>query len=169
MLKYKIRQYIIHCERYFLSLLLCLITLLFTFPKHTGFVIIFVFLFLIPWAIVNAIFMAIKTKGRKERGVKLLLWLATCSASISHHLYLEYTTEAYALKVSNAVFTYHQNHGYYPSSLEELSFKKSITRQYGLSYSNNDGRPLLLYRATWIIFDVYTFDFEKQKWRYQPS
>lgn len=151
------------------TVILCLFTLLITFPKHGGFMLGFVFLFLAPSLLKSLYFIIIKNKERKQRYIQTLLWAITCSAVIIHHVYLHETTQVFAEQVSSAIVTYHKNNGIYPETAESLGIDKQSMREFGLYYSYKDKSPFLFYRATWIIYDTYMFDFKNNKWGFQPS
>ncbi len=151
------------------TIILCLVTLLLTFPKHGGFMLGFVFLLLIPSLLKSFYFIFVKNKERKQRTIQTLLWAITCSTTIIHHVYLYTTTQAFAEQVSSAVISYHQKNGAYPESYEALGYNKQAMREYGLYYSYKDNKPFLYYRATWIVYDTYMFDFKNNKWGYRAS
>ena len=151
------------------TIILCLVTLLLTFPKLGGFILGFVLLFLVPSLLKSLYFIIIKNKERKQRTIQTLLWTVTCSIIIIHHVYLHKTTQNFAIKVSNSVLSYKQERGNYPESYEVLGFDKKIMREYRLYYSYKDKTPYLFYPATWIPFDTYIFNFETHRWDYQAD
>ena len=151
------------------TVILCLVTLLITFPKYGGFMLGFVFLFLMPSLLKSLYFIFIKNKEKKQRSIQTLLWVIACSISIIHHVYLYKTTQAFAEQVSNAVIMFYQKNGAYPESYETLGFDEQTMKKYGLYYSYKDQKPFLFYPATWMVYDVYMFDFKNQKWVYQAS
>lgn len=151
------------------TITLCLAVLWITFPKHGGFMLGWFFLFLIPSSLKSLYFIFIKNKERKQRIIQTLLWAVTCTTIIIHHVYLYKSTQTFAGKVSQAVVAYHQENGEYPASYKILGFNKQTMREFGLHYSYKDKTPFLFYRATWIAYSTYTFDFKDNKWTYQGS
>jgi hypothetical protein len=151
------------------TVILCLVTLLFTFPKHGGFMLGFGLLLLAPSLLKSLYFIFIKNQERKQRSIQTFLWAVTFSTVVIHHIYLHKTTQNFAEQVSSAVVTYYLKNGLYPDSTEALGFDKQAMREHGLYYSYKDKTPFLFYRATWIIYDTYMFNFKNNKWGYQAS
>jgi len=149
--------------------ILCLVTLFLTYPKHGGFMLGFVVVILFPSLLKSLYYIFIKNKDRKQRIVQTTLWAITCSITIIHHIYLYKTTQTYAEEVSNSIVMYYQKNGDYPTSYDVIGLDKAAMREYGLYYSYKDKVPFLIYRATWIVFDTYAFNFNTKKWGYKPS
>ncbi len=151
------------------TIIVCLITLLVTFSKHGGFVLGFVLLFLIP-STVKSIYLAfVKNDRKKQRSIQMLLWAVTCLAITTHHFYLYKTAQNYSVKVSSAIVQFYKVNGSYPESADILGFDKQEMKNYGVYYSYTDNSPFLFYPATWIVFDSYVYDFNLNKWVYDPS
>lgn len=63
---------------------------------------------------------------------------------------------------------FHKINHRYPADLEEAGISKSeLSSRLGLSgYLLKDGNPNFFYAATYIPFDVWSFNFAKQEWAY---
>ncbi len=148
----------------------CLLVALFTFPKHCGFMLELVLVFLVPILLVRIFRICTRSEQRKQRIIQVILWVVTCLSVIIHHIYLYQTTQNFANRFSDAVIAYHNQHGVYPKSADELNFDKKTIKKYSIHYLYKDDKPpFLAYHATWIIFDSYHFDFKTKEWSYLPS
>ncbi|RJG36917.1 hypothetical protein [Motilimonas pumila] len=151
------------------TVILCLVTLLFTLQKHGGFMLGFVLLLLAPSFLKSLYFIFVKNREREQRSIQTFLWVVSCSVVVIHHIHLHKTTQDFAEQVSSAVVTYYQQNGFYPDSAEALDFDKQALTHHGLYYSHKNGAPLLWYRATWIVYDIYMFNFNDNSWCYQAN
>ncbi len=151
------------------TVILCLVTLYIAFPKHAGFMMGFVLLFLIPSLIKSLYYIFIKNIEQKQRLLQTAMWVITCVVVFTHHIYLHKTTRDIAVQVSSRIVIYEQSNGLYPESIEVLGFDEQEMKPYGLSYSNYDNDPLLFYYVTWIPFESYQFDFGNKQWDNQSG
>ncbi|MES2673845.1 MAG: hypothetical protein V4660_06365 [Pseudomonadota bacterium] len=151
------------------TVILCLCTLLVSFPKHGGFILGFISIFLMPSLVKSLYLIFFKNIERRQRAIQTLLWAITCSVVIIHHLYLYKTTQSFAKSLSTAVTQYHEKTGFYPDSAESLGFNMQALKKYRLHYSYENETPFLFYPATWIAFDAYSFNFKTNKWEFQGS
>lgn len=151
------------------TVILCIVTLLLTFPTHTGFMLGFVLIILAPSLLKSVYLIFIKGKDKNQRLIQTALWAATCATVIIHHAYLHISTRAFAEQVSNTIVTYHKENNTYPDAIETLGFTKQMLKNHGLAYSYKNEPPFLFYRVTWIVFDTYIFNFESNTWNYQSS
>lgn len=147
--------------------ILCLITLLLTFPKNAGFMLGLVLLLLIPSFLKSIYYIFIKNKEQKQRSIQSTLWLVTCSAVIINHVYLHKTTRVFAEQVSDSIVAYHKLNGEYPNSVNVLNFDQRKIEKYRLHYFFKNNQPYLFYPATWIIYDTYMFNFKNNEWVFQ--
>ncbi|HEY9037280.1 MAG TPA: hypothetical protein VIM96_11280 [Pseudomonadales bacterium] len=148
---------------------LCIVCLVFTFPKHMGFILAFAFVFLIPSMFKSAYIVFVKKKGQKQRTIQTALWAVTCTAVIVHHAYLHYTTREFAQEVAVKIHSYKDKNGSYPKDIETIGYTSKDLKPYWLAYFHNDNDPHLFYAATWIVYDAYTYDFTKGIWALQAS
>ncbi len=149
------------------TLFYCLLVALFTFPKHYGFMLQFVLIFLVPVLLVRIFRIYTRSEQRKQRIIQVILWVVTCLSVVIHHIYLYETTKKFANRFSDVVIAYHNQHGVYPKSADELNFDKQKVKEYRVIYSYEDGKaPVLFYFATWMPFSSYHFDFKAKEWEY---
>ncbi len=148
----------------------CVLIALFTFPKYSGFMLGLVLIFLVPVLLVRIFRICTRSEHRKQRIIQVILWVVTCLSVVIHHIYLYQTTKNFANRFSHAVIAYHNKHGVYPKSADELNFDKQTVRKYSIHYLYKDNeQPFLVYHATWIVFDSYHFDFKTKEWEYFPD
>ncbi|MBS9779394.1 MAG: hypothetical protein KGV51_02085 [Moraxellaceae bacterium] len=149
----------------------CLLVALFTFPKHYGFMLQFVLIFLVPVLLVRIFRICTRSEQRKQRIIQVILWVVTCLSVIIHHIYLYQTTQNFANRFSDAVIAYHNQHGVYPNSADELDIDKQLIEKYDINYNYQDNQPYLCYRSTWrnSKTEHFNFDFEDKTWGYLPS
>jgi len=151
------------------TVIFCVITLIITMQKHAGFILGMLLIFLIPVLLQNFYFIYSKKSERKYRSIQAFLWIATCLVVIGHHVYLHKTTRTFAAEVSSAVVMHQQQHAFYPNTLEQLGFDRTELRKRSLMYSyEKNAKPILIYRATWIPFEAYHFDFDTYMWSDKP-
>ncbi len=153
------------------TLFCCLLVALFTFPKHYGFMLQFVLVFLVPVLLVRTFRICTRSEHRKQRIIQVVLWVVTCLAVIIHHIYLYETTKNFANYLSDTIVSYHIEYGVYPKSADELDIDKQLIEKYGINYNYQGNQPYLCYRSTWTNSKTehFNFDFESETWGYLPS
>ncbi|MCJ8313673.1 MAG: hypothetical protein HRU38_16155 [Saccharospirillaceae bacterium] len=148
------------------TVIACLVILVITYGKFTGFINILVIFILIPSTLKSLYFILIKQKERKQRLIKLCLWTVTILATCLHHLYLSKTSEQLANDVLSKINSYNSTTNNYPESLDIININPESTKEYYLIYSFNENSPFLYYRSTWMIYNGYQYDFDNKKWIY---
>lgn len=144
--------------------LLCAMVVLVVMQKHSGFLLILVVLLLAPSFLRSLYDIFIKRQQVKLKAAQTLIWLMTCLGIAGVHYHLHQTAREQANQVVGALHSYRYEQGHYPQALEEL---RDVSAETSLYYANEDGQPILFYRATWIVFETYFYDFNKQEWQLQ--
>lgn len=65
-----------------------------------------------------------------------------------------------------AVEHYHQLHGAYPDHEEDLDIDASLKMDHFLFYVGVEGKPHVGYASPLIMFDTYSYDFDRKEWLY---
>jgi hypothetical protein len=155
-------------RRYRWTLIAGLAALLFAAPIHGGFLIYLVIPVLAIWIMYNLV-RARKDKARlKPLGAKLLIWLAVIAIVLGRHGYLFKASHADADLALSKVLAYRTQHGVYPADLAAAGIgDPHFGQEWALHYEAPNGQPELLYFATFVPFDTYSYDFQTMEWRYQ--
>jgi hypothetical protein len=62
------------------------------------------------------------------------------------------------------------DNGFYPANLAEVGLDaKHFQNEWHIWYNNDRKGPFLSYPLTFIPFNMYHYDFEKQKWEHMPD
>jgi hypothetical protein len=134
-----------------------------------GVLVMFFVLFLVIWAAVSLSIVSRDRGQLKSRSIKFSLWLATMSVVCSLHWYYSVSARRAADQFEMAIEQYKARHGSYPENLMAAGLDAERAYRINLHYGVFDGRPLLVYGATLVAFDMYNYDFEHHVWVYQPD
>ena len=150
------------------TLVVSLIVVLLLTQKHSGFMLAFVLLFLVPWFAYSGYRCLRFPIERKLRIQKTIVWFVAVVVIVSVHLVMYRSAKSYALGVSEKIETYISSHGQCPTKLEDVGISKSTFKEHlGLGgYSCKDQRPFLFYASTYVPFETENYDFTKHEWRH---
>ena len=151
---------------YITTLVACGLVLMLTGPPHAGFMICFVGFFLAMWIVLGMIAVIQEREELKPRAIKLGLWMATIAIVLGLHWHYAVDARQTADNYARAIEQYKSEHGAYPRDLMAAGLDEKAAHRLMLSYSVDDGKPFLIYAATFIIFDTYDYDFEHHTWKY---
>lgn len=134
-----------------------------------AFIILVAIPFLGVWLLYSGYTIWRRPERRGVRAIRVSILMATVGAIAALHFY--YYTAArtagdYALQLVSA---YKAAHGSYPDALEDAGWKLgAYGGRWRIVYQGNgkDNDPILMYPATWIIFDMYDYNFKTGKWEY---
>jgi hypothetical protein len=154
----------------FITVLAVCAALLFFFGRVGGaFMLVLVSPLLGLWLAYNAYVIWRRPEKRRIQLLQISIVLATGVAIAALHWYYAASARAagnYALSLVN---TYKALHGVYPDSLEDAGWKQgAYGGRWRVTYQGygETKDPMLMYPATWIIFDMYDYDFKTKKWTY---
>jgi len=128
--------------------------------------------FIAVWALYSCYIIWRKPEKFRIQLVKVGLLAGTLSVIGAFHYHYYTSARAagdYALHLVNA---YRDLHGTYPNTLEEAGWKLGkYGGQWRIVYQGHGATddPMLMYPATWIIFDMYDYNFKTRQWEYLPD
>ena len=93
------------------TLVVSLIVVLLLTQKHSGFMLAFVLLFLVPWFAYSGYRCLRFPIERKLRIQKTIVWFVAVVVIVSVHLVMYRSAKSYALGVSEKIETYISSHG----------------------------------------------------------
>jgi hypothetical protein len=106
---------------------------------------------------------------RKHLSAVIIIVLA-CSVVATAHVHHHNTARSIANKVAQDVMQFKASYGRFPMNMAEIGmpeFPKKLL--YRPKYSIHDGKPMLFYAATFVVFETWIFDFPSQAWVYRPD
>ena len=144
-----------------------IITLLLS-QRHSGFMLVFVLLVLLPSFAFSAYRCVKFPEERKLRGLKALLWCLAIIVIVAAHPPMYLSANRYAQSVVDKVETYMSTHGVCPSKLEDLGISEPEFKQHlGLgAYACENQQPTLFYKSTYVPADIEDYDFTRHEWRH---
>lgn len=156
-MKQKIKQFI----RTFLPIVL----MLFVCGSYgTGFMGLFVFMFWLPYTLIQA-WVTAKNKQWHLFRRRLLAWCGLWIGLYAIHQYHAYTARQQAQQVIQQVEQYQAKHGKLPTQDEIPIAKFSYTRPFYVQ--TKSGEAYLIYRDNVMLFDEHVYDFQTKTWNYQ--
>jgi|CXWL01.1.fsa_nt_gi small-conductance mechanosensitive channel len=156
--------------RYLIPALTCILVLAYCLNRHMGFILVFVIPIVLVWALTR-IYSAWKSpESRRGETVRVGMWVFTLSAVICTHIYYANTARGVADRVADAVVAYKLANGVYPQSIQVVEAELQAEAKYWrLHYSAKAQEPILIYPATWVIYERWSFSFGEGKWEYLPD
>ena len=144
----------------------CAVMLLLCLPRHSGFILLFFLIFLIPLFIKRYIVCIKDPLQKKLRISQALIWLSGILVVILVHTEMHQETRQIANKIAKTIEIYKKENGFYPSSPEEAGITQVLLHKERIFYSLSSGEPFLVYPATYIPFETYNYDFKTKEWRH---
>jgi hypothetical protein len=106
---------------------------------------------------------------RKHLSAIVMIVLA-CIVVVAARAHHHNKARSIADKVAQEVIQFNASHGRFPVNMAEMGipdFPKKLS--YRPSYSIHDGKPMLFYAATFVVFEAWIFDFPSRAWIYRPD
>jgi hypothetical protein len=148
----------------------CALLLLLGLMPHSGFVAV-------PIGVVATCFLAYRCyQSRKDvllrrpRLVTLLLVLSTVCVVSGRHAWLAVDVRHNANTLVADIEAYKSTHGKFPDELASLGTwsEARLRSELGMGgYLFADGRPIVSYASTYIIFETWRYDFDARRWVYE--
>jgi hypothetical protein len=69
-------------------------------------------------------------------------------------------------RIVEKVEAYRHLHGVYPISEKDIGLEPDARQRRAPFYDGSDGKPVLFYASPLIVFDIYSYDFDKKMWVY---
>ncbi len=155
-------------KTYLGTLLTCALVTALTIAPHAGFMLVFVVIALAIWVMLSIIPVVRKPEQLKTRAIILGLWVATILIVLGVHWHYAVDARRAGDECARAIERYKVEHGVYPPD-EQAAGLAPRRNSYMLSYMLYEGRPSLIYAATFTIFETYDYDFEHHIWVFQPD
>ncbi len=150
---------------YVVTLILAGVILYFAVQAHFGFVLAFLVPVLLVYYIVGVIQLIRRPAERRQRAVRMTVWLAVIAVSGCMQGYWAHAARAAADAVAKAVLAFKSSAGTYPQTLADVHIDEAqLADRWMLRYRLSEGKPQLSYASTYLPLDGYEFDFDNGKW-----
>jgi hypothetical protein len=105
---------------------------------------------------------------RRRLLIQVGLVVVTSAGIVAIQFYYATSARAAANDALQLVRDYKGKYGHYPDTLEEAGAKVGpYGGRWRLIYAREqNGAPTLMYPVTWVIFDMYDYNFESGQWIY---
>jgi hypothetical protein len=150
------------------TIVACAIVGLLTAQMHSGFLLLLFIPFFVIWLVYSVYVIWRHPAKRMTQAIKAGLWLVVIGAVLlTHWRYAKVARDAGDAAVAE-IIRYKTSHGTFPATPEAAGLKP-FSKSSRVRYFLEDGKPKLFYPATFVIFDTYWYDFEKQSWEYRAD
>lgn len=136
---------------------------------HGGFALWFVIPLVALWTIWRLHRAYVEPSSRRLCMAQIFIWVAAIAFVGTLHRHYASSARAEAESAVRAVLAFEGVNGRYPPSLADAGVVAADSRWrvgYGL---DERGRPWLIYPATFVVFEVWSYDFSALKWVYRPD
>ena len=140
-------------------------------PRHAGFMLYIVVLAMVFWLPYSAYVIVRRPQYRRLQIALVAIWLVAVALVAGIHYVRHQTTRRDAQEIAIAIQSFIATRGRCPTSLEEIGIsQRQLSDKLGISsYQCVDGKPSFFYSATYIVFDIYDYDFNTGSWVYRPD
>ena len=124
------------------------------------------------WLIYSGYIICFRKEKRRVQAIRAGILTATLVGIAVLHFYYYTSARAAGNYAESLVSAYKAKHGTYPDSLEEAGWRLgAYGGRWHIIYHGNGASkdPILLYPATWIVFDKYNYNFKLGQWGYLPD
>ncbi len=134
--------------------------------KHSGFMIIFLWLVLLPWLMYSVWISVTRPAARALQLKKIAVWSVLSLVVVAYHAQLHYRTRAEAQTIVDAVHKYIEVNRRCPEELSQIEIPDGKLRQVigDSGYHCEGGKATLFYASTYIAFEVDSYDFKTKAW-----
>lgn len=123
----------------------------------------FVGLFLALWLPYSLVVIARNPQKRAMQASKIGIWLLMVTTVLAIHFIRREHTREYADAMAQKIESFHQTQRRYPDSLQELAIDQDeFQARLGLAHYSN--QPQFFYPDTMMIFQSWSYDFDKHQW-----
>jgi len=113
-----------------------------------------------------------RPEKRRLQVIRVGILTATLVGIAALHFYYYTSARAAGDYAERLVSAYRARHGTYPDTLEEAGWTLgAYGGRWRIVYQGHgaDKDPMLMYPVTWVIFDMYDYDFKTGQWEYLPD
>jgi hypothetical protein len=128
--------------------------------------------FLGVWLIYSGYIIWRRHEKRRVQLMRVGILTATLVGIAALHFHYYTSARAAGDYAENMVSAYKAKHGSYPDTLEEAGWNLGPNGgRWRIVYQGNGPNkdPILMYPATWVIFDMYDYNFKSGQWAYLPD
>ena len=118
------------------------------------------------WILYSLVRLAFRPAERKERAIRLAIWIPTVLVAVVSMQYQDATARDTASSVIGSVSDYKKKTGAYPKGLEEVGLNAGELRsRFSMGYRlQSDGKAFLLYSQPSMPLVAHSYDFQAGKW-----
>ena len=131
-------------------------------------------IFIVPafliWLPYTTVIAAIRPQIRTMQLTRIAIWIGAFALVAGMQFMRHIIVRQRANGIVSAVNAYKVEHGHYPAALDEVGIHpEQLIEQLGLAVYSVEARPQLSYAVTYLIYDMYTYDFEQGSWTFVPD
>ncbi len=139
-------------------------------PRYCGLIMFFFIPFFALWLFIRIFKAYKKPEQRKPLLINSLIWLFAFSSIAAVHWNRTISSRQDADFVVSKVMEFKAKNGFYPANLAEAGLDTDhFKNEWEIWYNTKQGGPFLSYPLTFVPFNMYHYDFEKQKWVHIPD
>lgn len=134
-----------------------------------AFMILMAIPFLGIWLLYSSYVIWRRPEKRRVQVVRVVILTTILIGIAGLHFYYYISARAAGDYTEHLVSAYKAEHGTYPDTLEEAGWKLGgYGGRWRIVYKGNGANkdPTLMYPATWVIFDMYDYNFKTAQWVY---
>ena len=134
--------------------------------RYMGFMAALLAMPLAIWLAYSVYVVATRPERRRDQLIRVGIWIAAFAVVGGVHAYLHLTTRAKADETAAVIARHLRERGACPEDLAALGLEEAqLKSRLGMSiYRCESGKPTLAYAATFVVFEMYRFDFANQRW-----
>ena len=141
-------------------------------PVGGAFLILAAIPFLGVWLLYSGYIIWRRHEKRRVQIIRVGILTATLVGIAALHFYYYTSARAAGDYAERLVSAYKAKYGTFPDTLEEAGWKLGAHGgRWRIVYQGNGANkdPILMYPATWVIFDMYDYNFKTGQWAYLPD
>jgi hypothetical protein len=158
-------------KKIFPAVIAAAIFVVFLTMPYCGFILYLAIWPLLIWMAISIV-AAVRNAGmRKIHLARVFVWVAAVTIVIGFNAIKVKLARDYANEVVTKVKMFSAAHGHCPETLDEIGVEKQeLQEKLGRAlYWCENGQPVLYYVVPYIMYDFYSYDFEREAWIYQPG
>ncbi|MDR3054980.1 MAG: hypothetical protein LBU53_06200 [Zoogloeaceae bacterium] len=122
------------------------------------------------WGIVAGVFAWKYPPIRKIQAARVGVWVIAITAAFVVHHVRDSALREQADALVTKIQTYTATNGHCPATLEDIGQStKEIRKTLRGSYGCHENTMRLFYRSSTTLFDIWSYDFEKNEWVFVPD
>jgi len=134
--------------------------------QDMGFLLLLLTPFLLLWFLRLPGIARREPARRKVQAIKLACVAATVALAVFIQINIQRQARERAQHVVDVVAAYRAQHGSYPDNLAQAGLDEKALRRWRVQYAGGKGGHLVAYPGGFMVFDVYSYDFDMPGWNY---